>query len=46
MREYACEASRALSDYAHVTNGCTALTSECGPMLEEVTIFFMEAVFC
>ncbi|XP_021738520.1 serine/threonine-protein kinase SMG1-like [Chenopodium quinoa] len=36
MRDCACEASIALSAFCHVANGHTALTSECGSMLEEV----------
>ncbi|XP_031125880.1 serine/threonine-protein kinase SMG1-like [Ipomoea triloba] len=36
MRDCACEASVALSAFGNITRGHTALTSECGSMLEEV----------
>lgn len=36
MSDCACEASVALSAYARVSNRHSALTSECGSMLEEV----------
>ncbi|XP_043708136.1 uncharacterized protein LOC122657486 isoform X2 [Telopea speciosissima] len=36
MRDCAHETSIALSSFAHVSRGHTALTSECGSMLEEV----------
>ncbi|KAK1275660.1 Serine/threonine-protein kinase TOR [Acorus gramineus] len=36
MRDCACEASVALSAFSRVSKGHTALTSECGSMLEEV----------
>lgn len=36
MRDVAYEASVALSAFSHVSRGHTALTLECGSMLEEV----------
>lgn len=36
MKECAYEANVALSSFSHITKGHTALTSECGSMLEEV----------
>jgi len=36
MRDRAYEANLALSAFARVSKGQTALTSECGSMLEEV----------
>ncbi|XP_057787544.1 uncharacterized protein LOC131004800 isoform X2 [Salvia miltiorrhiza] len=36
MRDSACEASVALSSYVAIVGGHSALTSECGSMLEEV----------
>lgn len=39
MRDCACEASVALSAFGNITRGHTALTSECGSMLEEVWCF-------
>lgn len=36
MRDCAYEVSIALSAFCHVAKGHTALTSECGSMLEEV----------
>ncbi|OAY80733.1 Serine/threonine-protein kinase SMG1 [Ananas comosus] len=36
MHECACQASAALSAYSRVSKGHTALTSECGTMLDEV----------
>lgn len=36
MHERACQASVALSAYTRVSKGHTALTSECGTMLDEV----------
>ncbi|XP_073148880.1 uncharacterized protein [Henckelia pumila] len=36
MRDSACEASVALSAYSGIIRGHSTLTSECGPMLEEV----------
>lgn len=36
MRDCACEASIALSAFCRVSRSHTALTSECGSMLEEV----------
>lgn len=36
MRDSACEASAALSSYVSIVGGHSALTSECGSMLEEV----------
>lgn len=37
MRDSACEASVALSSYVAIVGGHSALTSECGSMLEEVS---------
>ncbi|ONM08980.1 Serine/threonine-protein kinase TOR [Zea mays] len=36
MYGHACEASALLSGFKHVSQDCTALTSECGSLLEEV----------
>ena len=36
MYEHACEASALLSGFKHVSQDRTALTSECGSLLEEV----------
>lgn len=38
MRDCAYEASESLSAYSRVSKGPTALTSECGSMLEEVQV--------
>lgn len=37
MRDSACEAGVALSSYVAIVGGHSALTSECGSMLEEVS---------
>lgn len=44
MRDSACEASVALSSYVSIVGGHSALTSECGSMLEEVSSIYMSLV--
>lgn len=39
MRDCAYEASVALSAFSRISKGHTALTSDCGSMLEEVSIY-------
>lgn len=50
MRDRAYEASLALSAFGRVLKGHTALTSECGTMLEEVQQHFIcryvFSIFC
>lgn len=44
MRDSACQASVVLSSYVSIVGGHSALTSECGSMLEEVSSIYMSLV--
>lgn len=46
MRDCAYDASLALSAFGSITRGHTALTSECGSMLEEVCYLQTERKYC